>query len=259
MRAARSVLVTVLLAVGAATLVGCGQQPPTTAPAAVGKATAHATHKAKHTTKPTAKPVPRIKSIVLPAHPRVYFFGDSWTNGASAAPGRGFPHVTAEALGWQAVQGPDNSGAGFVHTYNPAHPVFPEKVRSLGRIHADLVVIEGGVNDVPGPLGQYWNVVKGTIQQLQKKAGGAPVVLVGPVYPNGTVPSALGAMDFLDKGVAGQLGIPYVSPISEGWFNPTNVRTLIDQETMHPNTAGHAYYGARLAADLRLLTTTKAK
>lgn len=41
------------------------------------------------------------------------------------------------------------------------------------------------------------------------------------------------------------------------WFNPTNVKGLIDSATFHPNTAGHAYYAGRLAGDLAILTRTR--
>lgn len=201
---------------------------------------------------PTSKPIDRI---VLPANPRVYFYGDSWTHGASADAGRGFPEVVGEALGWNVELGPDQSGAGYVHTYVATHPVFPEQVQTLDPVDADLIVLGGGLNDVPGPLDDFWGSVTRTVETLREKGGGAPIVIVGPASPDGVTPEGLSAIDFEEAAVARGLGIPYISPIKEGWFNPTNVKALMNPRSIHPNTAGHAYYGGRLAADLLELTT----
>ena len=153
--------------------------------------------------------------------------------------------------------GPDNSGAGFVHTFNPNHALFPEAAAALAPVDADLIVLEGGMNDKPGPLTHFWDRVALTVQTLRAKAHGAPLVLVGPASPDGTVPEGLSAIDFEEAGVAQQLGIHYISPLKEGWFNPTNVDGLIDPTTVHPDTAGHAYYAGRLAADLQRFVTTR--
>ena len=197
-----------------------------------------------------------VARIALPAHPKVYFFGDSWTKGATAASGRGFPTVVGETLGWTVQLGPDNSGAGYVHTFDTNHALFPESAAGLPKLKADLIVLEGGLNDGPGPLTDFWDRVALTVKTLRAKAGGAPVVLVGPASPDGTVPEGLSAIDYEEAGVAKQLGIHYISPIKEGWFTPSNVGGLVDPTTVHPNTAGHAYYAGRLAADLQRITTS---
>jgi lysophospholipase L1-like esterase len=237
-RIARRLLSAALLVAATASLTACGASnlPAVPASAIRGVAT-----------------VASIKQIVLPPHPTVYFFGDSWTQGYAAAPHRGFPYIVGQALGWKVVVGPDESGAGYVNTFARAHPVFATRVKELPRLHADLVVIEGGVNDIPGPLAHFWTAAKMTVQQLQAKAGGAPVVIVGPATPDGTTPEGLAAIDYQLAGVAQQLRVPYISPIKEGWLNSTNVKGLIDPKRQHPNTAGHAYYGGRLAADLTRL------
>lgn len=157
-----------------------------------------------------------IKRIVLPKHPTVYFFGDSWTHGASADPGRGFPQVVGQAMGWKVKLGPDNSGAGYVNTYNPAHPIFPEKVKQLPPIRADLVILQGGLNDIPGSkTRKLWDPVRATVKTLKKKAGGAPIIMVGPTFPNGQVPPGIGGINWEEQGVAKEMGIPYISPVNE--------------------------------------------
>lgn len=192
--------------------------------------------------------------IALGSHPRVYFFGDSWTHGASAAKDRGFPAVVGAALGWTVQVGPDESGAGYVNTYTKRHPVFPTTVASLGPIDADLIVLEGGLNDEPGPLSSMWDSVRTTVKELRSKADGAPIVLVGPSTWDGKPTDALAAIDSAEAGVAASLGVAYVSPLKERWFNTDNIPDLFDAESHHPNTAGHAYYGGRLASALQRIT-----
>lgn len=221
---------------------------------AVGSVACSSTAGAASTPSPARSANPHSARIVLPAHPRVYFYGDSWTHGASAAPGRGFPAVVGQALGWRVQLGPDNSGSGYVHTYVADHPVLPQSAAALPPIHADLIVLEAGTNDIPGPLDHFWNAVKQTVRTLKRKSHGAPVVLVGPASFDGTVPEGLSAIDYEEAGAAAELRIPYVSPLKEHWFNAANIGPLFDPETIHPNTAGHAYYGGRLASALTAIT-----
>jgi lysophospholipase L1-like esterase len=192
--------------------------------------------------------------IRLPRTPRVYFYGDSWIQGSSADAERGFPQVVGQTLGWDVQIGPNQSGAGYVDTYAPERPVYPIAVESLGHIDADLVIVEGGLNDIPGPLTGYSDAVAQTVETLRGKAGGAPVVVLGPVSPFGSTSEGLQAIDYFQGVGAKQAGAPYISPIAEHWFNTTNVHGLVNFDTFHPNTAGHAYYAGRLAADLVRMT-----
>jgi lysophospholipase L1-like esterase len=188
--------------------------------------------------------------IRLPKRPRVYFYGDSWIQGSSADAERGFPQVVGQTLGWDVQIGPNQSGAGYVDTYAPERPVYPVAVNALPVIDADLIIVEGGLNDIPGPLTGYSDAVARTVSTLRGKAGGAPVIVLGPVSPFGSTSEGLQAIDYFQNTGAEQAGAPYISPIGEHWFNTTNVHGLVDFDTFHPNTAGHAYYAGRLAADL---------
>lgn len=199
----------------------------------------------------------RNAAISLPANPRVYFFGDSWTSGIAAAPGRGFPYVVGAALGWSVQLGPDSGGAGYVNTFEPSHPVFPVAVASVHRIDADLIVVVGGLNDAPGPLSQFWAAMTKTVKTLRARSGDTPIVMVGPATFDGAVPEGLTAVDQEESAFASKAGIPYISPLEEHWFNTRNVKTLIDQASQHPSTAGHAYYGGRLASALARITVQK--
>jgi lysophospholipase L1-like esterase len=192
--------------------------------------------------------------IRLPQRPRVYFYGDSWIQGSSADVDRGFPQVVGQALDWDVQIGPNQSGAGYVDTYAPERPVYPVAVGSLPAIDADLIIVEGGLNDIPGPLTGYSDAVARTVATLRGKAGGAPVIVLGPVSPFGSTSEGLHAIDYFQSVGAKEAGAPYISPIDEHWFNTTNVHGLVNFDTFHPNTAGHAYYAGRLAGDIVRLT-----
>ncbi|WP_375388338.1 GDSL-type esterase/lipase family protein [uncultured Amnibacterium sp.] len=196
------------------------------------------------------------RPIALPAHPTVYFFGDSWTHGAVADLGRGFPQVVGAALGWEAQLGPDDSGSGYVHTYVPWRRLLPDEAAQLQPIDADLIVLEAGLNDEPGPLAGLPAAVERTVRALQTKSDGAPLVMVGPASPDGTPPASLVVIDAQEAAVARRLGIHYISPLQERWLTPQNVDGLVDAGTFHPNTEGHAYYAGRLAADLQRFVST---
>jgi len=193
--------------------------------------------------------------IALPADPTVYFFGDSWTTGYDADEGRGFPHVVGEALDWNVVLGPDSSGAGYTYTFNPYHPVFPQTVREIDRIDADLIVLQGSVNDLSGSTAELPGKIRETVQQLRARSDDTPVVMVGPAPYQTEVPQELSEIDRIESEVARDLHVDYISPLRERWFSAGIVQALID-ERQHPTTAGHAYFGGRLAADLSRITTT---
>ena len=201
-------------------------------------------------------PVPAPIRIQLPAHPRAFFFGDSWTAGLSATPGNGYARVVSRALGWTATIAPNGSGTGYVHTYAPERGLYPTRAAKLGHIDADIIILQGGLNDRPGPLTNFEAAVRQTVKTLRQKSGGTPIVMLGPASFTGSPTPALATIDSEERAVAKQLVIPYISPLKQGWINPTNVSTIIDPKTQHPSSRGHAYFGGRVAQALESLTVT---
>jgi lysophospholipase L1-like esterase len=197
-----------------------------------------------------ATTMPAPPRIQLPAHARAFFFGDSWTRGKSATPGNGYARVVGRALGWTVTIASNGSGTGYVHTYAPERPVYPVRAASLGHIDADIIVLQGGLNDRPGPLTSFPAAVRKTVKILRQKSGNAPIVMVGPAPFTGVATPALTTIDTEEAAVAKSLAIRYISPMRQHWINPANVASIIDPETQHPSTVGHAYFGARVAQAL---------
>lgn len=190
-------------------------------------------------------------AIEVPADARAYFFGDSWTEGQVARRGRGFPYVTSELLGWTAeVDGV--GGTGFVRARRPGTQPYPVRAAAIPTgTKADIVIVEGGLNDMGGDLTLMRPAVRRTIEALQARFPGKPVVVVGPAPASLPVSANLKQIDLLIREECRELGVMYVSPIRREWITGLNFRDIIDPVTRHPTTAGHAYLGGRLAVALQ--------
>jgi lysophospholipase L1-like esterase len=202
----------------------------------------------------TVPTMPAPARIQLPQHARAFFFGDSWTAGKSASMGNGYARVVGRALGWTVTVAPGGSGTGYVHTYSTERVIYPERAARLAPIKADIIILQGGLNDRPGPLTGFSAAVRKTVKLLRQKSGGAPIVMLGPAPFTGTPTAALRTIDTQEAAAAKALGIRYISPIRQSWINPTDVSTVIDPKTEHPSTAGHAYFGGRVAQALQSIT-----
>ena len=197
--------------------------------------------------------------MVIPAHARALFFGDSWTVGISADRGRGFPYVTSELLGWTPVIDGVN-GTGFVHTWNADGELYPVRAAKIpASTQADVVVLEGGINDVDAgaDLSHYKEAVLSTIDSLLRHVKDRRLILFGiPPYPLPLSDEAY-EIDEAQREAAAERGVAYISPIEEEWITEDHVYDVIDPDTDHPSNAGHAYLAKRLAADIERLATVR--
>jgi len=203
------------------------------------------------TAPPTPSPTPSGPGIEVPTNARAYFFGDSWTEGQVARRGRGFPYVTSELLGWTAeVDGV--GGTGYLRAHRPSTQTYPVRAAAIpAGTEADIVIVEGGLNDQCGDLALLKPAVRRTIDALQARFPGKPVVVLGPAPRTLPVPAALRQVDLLLRDACRNAGVPYISPIKREWITGLNFRDIIDPVTKHPTTAGHAYLGGRLAVALQ--------
>lgn len=194
-------------------------------------------------------------TTAVPAHARAFFFGDSWTGGYSADPGKGYAQVAAAGLGWTATVDA-SSGVGYVYAYNAWQGKFPDVAAALPATSTDVVILQGSINDVPGDLTKLPAAIDNTVSSLRWHTSQAPLVILGPAPASMPLDPKLTQIDGILRTEATKLGAPYISPISEGWINDGNVADIIDPNTVHPSTTGHAYLGARLAQALHDLQTS---
>lgn len=196
---------------------------------------------------------PREAGLVVPAHARAYFFGDSWTAGHSAAPGRGFPYVTSEMLGWTPIVD-GVGGTGYLSTRSPDTTTYPVRAASVPlTVSANVIILEGGLNDIGANLSRLRAAALETYGRIKARFPHTPVVVLGPETPQFPASPDLAKIDRILSEAAATAQVYYVSPLQERWFTAANIGTMIDSPTGHPNTAGHAYIGGRLAVDIERL------
>lgn len=190
--------------------------------------------------------------LVLPEHPRVLVFGDSWTYGAAAnLPTLGYAYVLADLLdGDTIVNGV--RGSGYLKPGWDG-PAFGERIAMLdSSLSPDLVIIQGSINDRELGAEGYRKAVTAAWDSLTALYPATTIVVLGPaphILPieNGTV-----RIDQDLAALASARGWWYISPVQEEWITASNYRDVIDIDpgNRHPSTEGHRYLAEKLAAAL---------
>lgn len=167
---------------------------------------------------------------------RVVVIGDSYSAGLGLAdvadswPARvpGEVHV-AGFSGSGFARGASRCGAGVS---------FAGRAPAALRGGADLVVVEGGLNDFDQPA----EAVRAGFERLMTELDGHAVVVVGPV----TAPSRAGAVprvDTLLAELAGEHDVPYV--------RTSHLQLPYLSDGLHLTPAGHVAFGEFVAAAIR--------
>lgn len=199
----------------------------------------------------TAAP-PTLPSRVAPA---VLFIGDSYTLGPTT-PDLSYGCLTATALGWEcniAAEG----GTGYLsggpgHRLKVTQPALPstsfvERLPRLREIYrADVVVLDGGRNDMQFATPDVDPIFAYTVKQVVESWPNSRIVVIGPWFLNEPVirpPSLAGgtigdefrsvlrsnrefdAVDFIDPGAL-------------GWFVGIDTSPYVGDDGIHPTFAG---------------------
>lgn len=241
MGAVRRAIVGVLLLLTAA---GCSNDPQDPAPLAAS------------TVPPAAVSVPAPT-----APPRLLVFGDSIVAGAgsSTPPSTSFGYDLGEQLGWPTAI----SGVGGTGYLNRGPEVgldlsYGARLQSLPEVGlaADVIVVEGGLNDRWQPADALAAAATSFLQLLRAKAPTAQVVVVGATAPapdDAASVAASAAVNAVLSTVTAAQAAVFVDPVAENWFTPVNTPAFITADRIHPTDAGHEYMATRLAAHLREL------
>jgi acyl-CoA thioesterase-1 len=130
------------------------------------------------------------------------------------------------------------SGSGFAaHASRCGDVSFADRAPSALRGGADVVVVQGGLNDFDQPAA----AVRAGFRRLLAELDGHPVVVVGPV----TAPSRAGAVPRVDgllASLASEHDVPYV--------RTSHLDLAYRSDRLHLTTAGHAAFGDFVAAAL---------
>lgn len=189
-------------------------------------------------------------ALVLPEHPRVLVFGDSWTYGAAAsAPTLGYAYVLAELLdGETIVDGV--SGSGYLKP-GINGPAFGERITALDpALDPDLVIIQGSINDHAQGAEGYREAVTAAWDALASTYPDAPIVVLGPAPHELPVGAGTARIDRDLAALADARGWWYISPVQDEWITDRNYLDVIDVDrgNKHPSTEGHRYLAEKVAA-----------
>ena len=174
---------------------------------------------------------------VTGAGERVVVIGDSWSAGLGLdRSSRSWP---SRLDGRVHVAG--FSGSGFsAHASDCPRVAFADRATRAMRHGADLVVVEGGLNDYDQPDAD----IRAGFARLMRDLRGHRVVVVGPA----TAPSrarAIPRVDTLLAGLAAQYDVPYVAT--------SGLRLSYLPDRLHLTRAGHAEFGKYVAEQLTTL------
>ena len=171
---------------------------------------------------------------------RIVVIGDGYT--ARTAQGGedplAWPALLEQRLDDADVEVSAADGAGFV-TPN----VFGRTIGSLAAAapmaDADLIVVFGGRADGPVPPEEVATAAGAVLERARVAAPDAPILVIGPAWPDAQVPPEVLADRDAIAGVAAQAGVPFVDPLAEGWF--VDRVDLIAADGVHPTPQGHQY------------------
>lgn len=196
----------------------------------------------------SAAPPEPVRSSV-----QAYFFGDSLMSGTGSSPRRPvMARVAAAQLGWEVEV---DAWGGTGYTTTGESPGYLDRLRRPGALTGqyDVVLLEGGTNDarVGSTPQQVRTAVREVVAHVRERQPQAQVVLMGaydPPPPGRSDPHRTVVDDAIEE-VAGELGLPFFSPLSNGW-TVGQPPSFLHPDRLHPNAYGYGVMGTRLAASL---------
>jgi lysophospholipase L1-like esterase len=183
----------------------------------------------------------------MPAGSTAVFLGDSFTSGWNGAGlGRhGWPSIVAASRGWRVINHAV-PGTGFL---NPGWTNQPlgSRVASTIRLKPDIVFIASGHNDSRWSASATADAADSAIRRLRRALPNAVIVIVAPIWQNGSPPQrALILRDRL-RTRAAAIGALFIDPLAGRWFAGSR-RQLVGPDRLHPTDAGHRFMAGRVLA-----------
>lgn len=195
--------------------------------------------------------------------PVVVFLGDSYTAGITGTPPEEtYAAVTARRLDWQVII-TGYRGTGFVAQGRVGKTfAMLDREEVAWRPAPDMMIVAGGHNDWLQNPREVAAAARALLSGIKHRWPATTLVLTGPMWGGDPRVKALHVRDAL-KGVADELGIPFIDPLQERWITGDvrrrtgTARRYIRPDGVHPNEAGNQYFADRLVADLRGLGLTE--
>ncbi len=173
---------------------------------------------------------------------RVVVIGDSWSSGLGLA--RSADSWPSRLPGTVHVAG--FSGSGFGATSSDCGRVsFADRAPDALRGGADLVVVEGGLNDVDQSDGQIRAGFERLVAELGRSAAGQRVVVVGPA----SAPARAAGVPHLDALLARLAARHHLA-----YVRTTGLELSYLRDRLHLTPAGHRDFGDFVATRIAQLS-----
>jgi lysophospholipase L1-like esterase len=196
----------------------------------------------------TSRPVP-LSTVGRGA--TAVFLGDSYTSGWNGAGlgDRGWPALVAAARGWKVVN-LAVPGTGFMNPGWTRQPI-GSRVDAAIRQRPAIVFVVGGHNDSRWSPATTIGAADRLIARLRSALPRAVIVVVGPIWQNGSPPARCVLLRAGLRTEARAIGRTiFIDPLAERWFAGASHR-YIGSDGLHPTDAGHRFIAQRILTDLR--------
>jgi lysophospholipase L1-like esterase len=202
-------------------------------------------------TKPRIE-VPGVDPIVIRrAGPgsTVVFLGDSYTSGWQGAGigSHGWAQIVGRERGWRVLNFAV-PGTGYLNPGWTGQPIGSLVGRALAR-HPDVVVVEGGHNDFRWSSSATAAAAARVIARLHRALPTAVLVVIGPIWQDGSPPVTSVALRDRLRRLAAAVGAVFVDPIGARWFAGSR-HWMIRADGIHPSDAGHRWMAGQVLAAL---------
>lgn len=178
-------------------------------------------------------------ALVTGTGARVLVIGDSYSVGAGARPEESWP---VRLPGRVRVDG--FAGSGFSVGASPCGDVSyatRASAAAAAMAGADLLVVEGGLNDADQPVAD----LEAGVARLLRTLAGRPVLIVGPPPAPRLRYDDVALVDATLARLAAEGGTTYLSML--------DLELSYDDDRLHPDAAGHRVFGDRVATRVREL------
>jgi lysophospholipase L1-like esterase len=196
--------------------------------------------------------VPEVAPVVAPRAPRgsrVVVLGDSYSSGWNGAGLgiRNWTSIVARNRGW-TITNLAVAGTGFQNPGWTNRPVGSLVSRTV-RLRPDVVILAAGHNDSRWSAASTMREADRVIARLRAGLPDAILVIVAPIWQNGSPPArCLALRDHLRR-TAAAVGALFIDPLGQRWFAGADHR-FIGPDGLHPTDAGHRHIAAELLAGL---------
>jgi lysophospholipase L1-like esterase len=203
------------------------------------------------TSSPTTCPATSASAARLNVpRPVAAFLGDSYVTGyVGAGLGTdGWPARISAAFGWRELM-KAVAGTGFVNPGWTSQPIGTQ-VSAVIRARPGIVVIAGGHNDDRYSPSAVATAADAVLKRLRSGLPDAVLVVIGPIWQDGSPPSSIRALDDHLRRTAAAIGALFIDPIRGGWFAGSAHR-YIGPDGIHPTQAGETYLTSLMLSPLR--------